>query len=127
MVLFDGVCNLCVGLVQFLIQRDDRRRFRFASLQSDPAAELLAEADIDRNLSTVVVLEGDQVYTQSDAAIRIGRHLGGIYRLATIFRVIPTGIRNRLYRAVAERRYRWFGQREECLVPTEDIEARFLE
>jgi predicted DCC family thiol-disulfide oxidoreductase YuxK len=126
-LLFDGVCNLCNRWIQFLIERDPDATFRFAPLQSDVAGELLAECGLPRDhLDSVVLVEGDSYYTKSDAVLRAAKHLGGGYRLLWPLRVVPRGLRNWLYDAVADRRYGWFGKREQCMVPTPDIESRFL-
>jgi predicted DCC family thiol-disulfide oxidoreductase YuxK len=126
-LLFDGVCNLCNWWIQFLIERDPDATFRFAPLQSDVAGELLAECGLSRDhLDSVVLVEGDSYYTKSDAVLRAGKHLGGVYQLLWPLRVVPRRLRNWLYDAVADRRYGWFGKREQCMVPTPDIESRFL-
>ncbi|MFC6722109.1 thiol-disulfide oxidoreductase DCC family protein [Halobacteriaceae archaeon SHR40] len=126
-VLFDGVCNLCEGSVKFLIQRDPEGVFRFAPLQSTVAEELLASHDIDpTDLDSVVLVEGEEVYTKSDAVLRAAHHLGGIYRLLPPFEILPRSLRNRLYDFVADRRYGWFGKKEQCMMPTPDIRSRFL-
>lgn len=127
-ILFDGVCNLCSGFVQFVVPRDPERTFAFASLQSDVADELLADHDVDPNaLESIVLLEGDRVYVKSDAILRIGYHLGLPYRLGWPFRHLPRRFRNWWYDFVAARRYRWFGKKDRCVVPEGDLESRFLE
>lgn len=126
-VLFDGVCNLCEGSVKFLIQRDPEGVFRFAPLQSAVAEELLAGHDIDpTDLDSVVLVEGESVYTKSDAVLRAASHLGGIYRLLPPFGILPRKLRNGVYDFVADRRYGWFGKKEQCMMPTPDIRSRFL-
>jgi predicted DCC family thiol-disulfide oxidoreductase YuxK len=127
-VLFDGVCNLCSGFVQFVAPRDPDERFAFASLQSDVAQELLADHDVDPTaLESIVLIEGDSAYVKSDAILRIGYHLGGIYRLGWPLRVLPTRFRNWWYDFVANRRYRWFGKKDQCTIPDGDLESRFIE
>jgi len=127
-VLFDGVCNLCAGTVQFLIRRDPEGLFRFAPLQSEAAEALLADHGLDdHDLDSIVLIEGDDVYVKSDAAIRIATHLGGVYRLLWPFRFLPRRLRDWAYDVVAERRYGWFGKRDQCMVPTGDLESRFIE
>jgi predicted DCC family thiol-disulfide oxidoreductase YuxK len=126
-VLFDGVCTLCNGLVAFLLPRDPAGRLRFAALQSGAGRELLARHDLPTaDLETVVLVEGDRAYTRSDAAIRIAELLGWPYRLATVARLVPAGIRDRVYDVVADNRYDWFGRKEQCMVPDEDVSDRFL-
>lgn len=126
-LLFDGVCNLCNRWIQFVIERDSEGRFRFAPLQSDVAGELLAECGLARDhLDSVVLVEGDRYYTKSDAVLRTANHLGGAYRFLWPLRVFPRRLRNVFYDFVAARRYGWFGKRDQCMMPTSDIESRFL-
>jgi predicted DCC family thiol-disulfide oxidoreductase YuxK len=126
-VLFDGVCNLCNGLVGFLIPRDPEGRLRFAPLRSDPGRALLERHGFPTDdFDTVVLVEGDRAYTKSDAAIRIAELLGWPYRLARLGRLCPTAVRDRLYDVVADRRYDWFGRRDRCFVPDDDVTDRFL-
>jgi predicted DCC family thiol-disulfide oxidoreductase YuxK len=128
-VLFDGVCNLCNGVVVFIIARDPRGRFRFASLQSDAARRLLGQPDPASSAppASVVLVEGDRVFTQSTAALRIARGLGLPWRLAYGLIAVPRPLRDWLYGVVARHRYRWFGQRDVCMAPTPSMRARFLE
>ena len=127
-LLFDGVCNLCNGLVQFVIPRDPEGRLRFASLQSDVGRTLVERCGLSPDaLDTLVLLEGDACYTKSTAALRLARHLGGIYGLLYALRYVPRSVRDVAYDVVADNRYRWFGRREQCMVPTGDIESRFLD
>lgn len=127
-VLFDGVCNLCTGFVQFLVPRDPEGRFRFASLQSDVGEALLADHGLDdHDLDSIVLIEGDDVYVKSSAVIRIAALLGGIYALARPFGYLPRRLRDWGYDAVAANRYRLFGKKDQCMMPTEDVQARFLD
>ena len=127
-VLFDGVCNLCTGFVQFLIPRDPEGQFKFASLQSDVGEQLLAEHDLDtERLDSIVLVDGDDVYVKSSAVIRIASHLGGVYALARPLRFLPRALRDWGYDIVAANRYRVFGKKDQCMMPTEDIQSRFLE
>lgn len=126
-VVFDGVCNLCTGTVQFIIPRDPDAEFRFAPLQSDVGAALYERCGEDADIpQTFVVIEDGECYRKSGAAIRIGERLGGIYRVASLGRAIPGPVRDRLYDLVATNRYSIFGKRERCMVPTPDVESRFL-
>lgn len=126
-VLFDGVCNLCVGYIQFLIERDPEGLFRFAPLQSAVAEELLSGTGLDPDaLDSIVLVEDGKAYVKSDAVIRIGVHLGGAYRLLGPTKVAPRRLRNAVYDLVAENRYDWFGQKDQCMMPTPELEARFL-
>lgn len=127
-VLFDGVCNLCDGFVQFLVPRDTDGVLYFASLQSETATAVLADHEPSADdLESVVLVEGDRCYVKSDAVIRIARHLGGVYSLAAVGRVVPRRLRDWLYEYVAANRYDWFGKKDQCLLPTGDVQDRFLE
>jgi predicted DCC family thiol-disulfide oxidoreductase YuxK len=126
-VLFDGVCNLCNGSVTFIIKRDPERRLRFAALQSDSGRALLGKVGLPRDaLDTLVLVEGGRAYTRSTAALRIARRLSGLWPLFYGLIVVPRPLRDLLYRAVARNRYRWFGKRDTCMLPTPDLQERFL-
>ena len=127
-ILFDGVCNLCSGFVQFVVPRDTAGKYRFASLQSDAGRELLAEHDLPTDeLESVVLIEDGESYRKSAAIIRIAAGLGGAYRLLSPFRHVPRAVRDRVYDFVAEHRYRWFGKKDRCMMPSGDVKSRFLE
>lgn len=131
-VLFDGVCNLCSGFVQFLIPRDPEGKFHFASLQSDVGQALLAAHDLPtETLESVVLIDGGDCYVKSAAVVRILAALGGIYTLCAPLGYVPPPIRDWAYEAVATNRYRLFGTKEHCRMPSrsesEEIRARFLE
>jgi predicted DCC family thiol-disulfide oxidoreductase YuxK len=126
-LLFDGVCNLCNGLVQWLIERDGGR-FRFAALQSEAGRRLLERHDLPTDdFDTFVLVEGDDHWTKSTAALRVLRRLGLPYSLLYPSVVVPRVVRDRVYEFVADHRYGWFGRRESCMRPTPEREARFLE
>lgn len=126
-VLFDGVCNLCNGVVQFLIPRDPSGRLRFASLQSEAGQTLLERHDLPtEDFDSIVLVDGDRVYTKSAAVIRIAELLGWPYRVARLGRLLPSRLRDWLYDVVAANRYDWFGRRDRCMVPDEDVRDRFL-
>ena len=131
-ILFDGVCNLCNGFVQFIIRHDPRGRFRFAALQSETGRALLAAhgqqgpAAGPAGPESVILLEGGQLYAHSAAVLRIARQLGWPWRLAAAGRLLPRRWRDGLYRFVARHRYRWFGRQASCAVPTPALRARFV-
>lgn len=126
-LLFDGVCHLCDGAVRFILRRDPRGVFRFAALQSEAGRRLAAEHGVPAEaLDTVILIEGGRAYERSEAALRVVRHLRFPWPAMGVFRVIPRGWRDRLYDAVARRRYRWFGRRETCAVPDPAVRDRFL-
>lgn len=127
-VLFDGVCNLCNRWVRHIIRHDPRGRFRLASLQSDAGRALQQEYGIDpEGLDTVVLIDKGRVYTKSDAALRIARRLTGPSCYWWPARHIPRPLRDAAYDLIARNRYRWFGQRDECMVPRPGDRERFLD
>lgn len=127
-LLFDGVCNLCNGSVQFVIRCDPGARIRFASLQSKVGQRYLDRLRIDRQaLDSLILIEGDRWSRESDAVLRIARYLKGPWTALAILRLIPRPLRDRLYRLIARNRYRWFGKRESCWLPTPELRARFLD
>ena len=127
-LLFDGVCNLCNGFVQWVIRRDPEDHFRFAALQSETGRRLLAEAGMPVDaLSTVVLYEEGRFYTHSEAALRVWRRLGGAWSWLYALRVVPRSLRDAVYHWVARNRYRWFGRRTACMIPTPGLRARFLD
>ena len=127
-LLFDGVCNLCNGAVQFIIRHDPAGRFRFAALQSDTGERLLREMGLPPDkLDTLVLVEDGRAHQRSTAALRIARRLSGLWpALFYLFIWVPRPLRDLAYDFVARNRYRWFGQRDECMVPTPELRARFL-
>jgi predicted DCC family thiol-disulfide oxidoreductase YuxK len=127
-LLFDGVCNLCHHAVQFIIPRDRKGQIRFASLQSDAGRRILENFQLPTTfLESLVFIDNGQLYIKSTAALRIARKLRGAWPLLYLFILIPRVIRDPLYDWVARNRYRWFGQREACLLPTPELRKRFLE
>ena len=127
-ILFDGVCNLCNRSVQMVLRHDRKARFRFASLQSPVGEKLRGELGIDREkVDSVILVEDGRWYQESDAALRIARGLGGPWKLLGAFRLIPRPLRDAAYRLIARNRYRWFGKRETCWLPTPELRGRFLE
>jgi predicted DCC family thiol-disulfide oxidoreductase YuxK len=138
-VLFDGVCNLCNGAVNFAIDRDPASRLRFASLQSPAAREVLegvgrvgrvgrpGYSASDGDPSSIVLVDRGRVYERSAAALRIARYLSGAWRLLPALLVVPWPLRDLVYRWVAVNRYRWFGKSDSCRVPTPELRARFIE
>jgi len=127
-LLFDGVCNLCNGAVQFIIRRDPRWRFRFAALQSDAAKSVLQTAGADAGAlpDSMVLIEDGRLYRRSSAALRVAKHLRFPWPLMRVFWIVPRPLRNWMYDFVARHRYRWFGRRDECMLPTPELQARFL-
>ena len=127
-ILFDGVCNLCNGAVQFAIRHDKRNRFLFAALQSEVGQHLIRERHIDTEKTDSIILidPGIAYYTESEAALRITHEFGGLWKLLDLFHWMPASLRDPIYRWVARNRYKWFGKKEECMVPTPELKAKFL-
>ena len=128
-VLFDGVCNLCDGAVQRIIKHDKKDIFRFASLQSDFGKELVAERGLDpEELDSIILIDpGVAYYRKSTAALEISRELSGGYSLLKNFLFIPESLRDGVYDFIAGNRYKWFGKKEQCMIPTPELKAKFLD
>ncbi len=127
-VLFDGVCNLCNRAVQFIIKRDKKKQFRFASLQGKAGNELLKKFDLPANVfNSFILFEEGKVYTRSTAALRIAKKLPGGWKLLYGLMILPRFIRNAVYNVIAKNRYKWFGKRNECMIPTPELKERFLD
>jgi len=127
LVLFDGECNLCNSSVQFIIKRDRQAYFTFASMQSEAGASRMARYGLPQNINSFVLIEYDTAFTKSDAALRICRQLSGAWKLLLVFSMIPKPIRDYLYSIIAKNRYKWFGKRDSCMIPTPEIRSRFLD
>lgn len=126
-VLFDGLCNFCSEGVRWIVARDRRDQFRFASLQSRAAQLALAAAGVKAPLpDSVILIDGDRVLMRSAAAIGIAKKLGLPWSLAAMAMVVPGGVRDWVYAWVARNRYKWFGKQESCMLPTAGLAARFL-
>ena len=127
-VVFDGVCNLCNTVVQTIIRGDPDGQFQFASLQSEGGRRLLEQHGMNAlEPETVVLIRDGRVFTMSDAVLEIVRHMHFPYPLLLVGYVLPRFIRDALYRVVARNRYRWFGRRDLCVMPTPDLRRRFLD
>ena len=125
-VLFDGVCNFCNDSVNFIIRHDRDNKFKFATLQSEIGQELRAEHNVGEDIDSIVLIENDQAFTHSTAGLRIAKALGGVWSLGYIFIIVPTVIRDWFYKLFAKYRYRLFGKKEVCMIPTPDVRERFL-
>ena len=127
-ILFDGVCNLCNASVNFVIKHDKKEQFLFASFQSDAAKEILLHFNL-KNLdaNTVILVEGQKVYDKSTAALKIAKRLDGGYKAFYAFIIVPKIFRDWVYDIIAKNRYRWFGKRESCLIPSVKLRNRFLD
>src|SRR5437867_2371378 len=126
-VLFDGVCNFCNASVRWIIGRDRLERFRFAALQSGIGAKLQRRHGLHPNaLDSLVLIEGDRIYLRSTAALRLVRRMPGVWPVLYALIAVPRPICDFAYDWFARHRYRWFGKRDECMVPSEKVKAKFL-
>ncbi|WP_025740402.1 thiol-disulfide oxidoreductase DCC family protein [Aquimarina pacifica] len=128
-ILFDGVCNLCNSSINFIIKRDKNSVFRYASLQSDIGMRLIAERNIDTSkLDSILLIEGEGVYSyKSTAALKIARQLSGIYPFLSVNLLLPKFFRDWIYDIIAKNRYKWFGKKDSCMIPTPELKALFLD
>ncbi|MCM3717610.1 thiol-disulfide oxidoreductase DCC family protein [Fictibacillus phosphorivorans] len=127
-LLFDGVCNLCNSSVQFILKNEKKPDLAFAAIQSEAGKKLLAHYKMDPNeTNSVILIANNHVYTESDAVLKVTHHLKFPYSLGKVLFVIPKAIRNFFYKKVALNRYKWFGKRESCMIPTPERKKRFLE
>lgn len=126
-VLFDGICNYCNSMVNFAIRNDRKGRLRFAPLQSGAGRKLLQQYQVPPEIDSVVFIENDRAFYYSDAALRIARHLQGPARLLYCFIVVPRFIREPIYKWIARNRYKWFGKKDSCMIPTPEVRNRFLD
>ncbi len=126
-ILFDGVCNFCNNAINFIIKRNKRTIIHFAPLQSDTGEKLLKQYDLPvESMQSFVFIEKGKAYTRSTAALRICRHLAGLWPLCYGLIIVPKFIRDGIYNWIAKNRYKWFGVREECMIPTPEIKERFI-
>ncbi len=126
-ILFDGICNLCSGIVKFIIRRDRHEKFRFAALQSDRGLTIIKRYNIrPQTMTTFIFIQGDTWFVKSTAALQVFRAMGGIWKMLYIFILIPRPIRDFLYDIVAKTRYTLFGTRDSCMVPDSKVRSRFL-
>ena len=127
-LLFDGYCNLCHSAVQFVIKHEKKQTIKFASLQSEIGKQLLSQYSINPNkIDSLVFIENGKCYIKSTAALRLLKYLKGLYPLGIVCIIIPTFIRNYIYDYVAKNRYKWFGKKESCWVPTPELKSKFLD
>jgi predicted DCC family thiol-disulfide oxidoreductase YuxK len=127
LILFDGVCNFCNGAVQTTIALDRQRLFRFAAIQSELGQQLYRQHGLDpTDIQTLMLVNGDRALTKSDAALAVLTRLGGWWQLAGIFSAIPRPLRDWAYSEFARRRFVLFGRRDNCMIPTPDLQSRFV-
>ena len=128
-ILFDGVCNLCNNPVNIIIDHDKNDVFRYASLQSQLGQQLTLERGIDTSkIDSIILIDpGNAYYIKSTAALQIAKHLSGGYRLLSNFLFLPESFRNLVYDFIAKNRYKWFGKKDNCRIPTPELKNKFLE
>ncbi|MEP3371296.1 MAG: DUF393 domain-containing protein [Maribacter dokdonensis] len=127
-ILFDGVCNLCNNSVQFVIKRDVNDVFQFAALQSETGKKLLTERNIDtQEVDSIILIEPNVAYyTKSTAALEIGKHLKGLKAISSILLWLPEALRNIVYDFIARNRYKWYGKKDNCMIPNEELKSKFI-
>ena len=126
-ILFDGVCNLCTGSVQFILKRDKEKKFRFASLQSNYGQKLLQQFHLPTDtFNSFILYQDGKIFTRSTAALKMFQQLKG-WKWVKTFWIVPKFIRDGVYNVIAKNRYKWFGQKNECWLPTLDLKARFFD
>ncbi len=126
-ILFDGICNLCDNSVLFIIKKDDQNVFKFATLQNSAAqAYLKNKKPALNNIDSILLVTSHKIYTKSSAALMIAKKLKGLYPLLFIFYIIPKPIRDLVYNIIAKNRYKWYGKKESCMIPTPELKNKFL-
>lgn len=126
-VLFDGLCNFCNAGINFIIKQDKKKIFRFAALQSEAGQKLLEEYNLPKEgFDSVVLIDGGKVYKKSSAGLRVYAMLPWYWRWSQAFWIAPRFIRDGVYDFIARNRYKWFGKKEECMLPTPEVRNRFL-
>jgi len=127
-ILFDGVCNLCNAMVNFIIRQDKKNVFLFAALQSNAGKKLLEQYKIDWKANdSFVIIENEKAYMKSNAALKLYNKLPWYWKWTQVFWIVPRFIRDGVYNFIARKRYRWFGKKEKCMIPTGEMKQKFLE
>lgn len=126
-VLYDGQCSFCNGATQWIITRDRKAKLSFAAIEGELGQRLIQQFNIPSSLDSLICIDKDKAYLYSSGAIRITKYLDGAWKLIYLLTIIPTFIRNPVYRWFANNRYRWFGKQQACLLPTPEIRRRFLD
>jgi len=127
-ILFDGVCNFCNSAVNFTLKRNKKANIRFAPLQSEAGQKLLQQYNLPvKDMESFVFIENSKAYQRSTAALKVCRHLRGLWPLSYGLIIVPRFIRDGIYNWIAKNRYKWFGRQESCMIPTPEVRARFLD
>ncbi len=129
LILFDGVCNLCNAAIQYVIKHDKNDLFRYAPLQSEIGKAVIVRFNIDMKKTDSILLYSEEngLSVKSSAALKVAKHLGFPRNLMVVFFIVPTFIRNWVYDYIAKNRYQWYGKKEECMIPTPELKAKFLD
>ena len=126
-LLFDGLCNFCNSSVNFIIRHDKKNQFKFASIQSVAGKSLLEKFHIDSSKTdSIILIENNKSYIKSRAVLRVAKHFNGLYPLIYLLIIIPPFIRNGIYDFIARNRYKWFGKKEVCMIPTDEMKSKFI-
>ncbi|MCY7361335.1 MAG: DCC1-like thiol-disulfide oxidoreductase family protein [Ignavibacteria bacterium] len=126
-ILFDGVCNLCNSSVNFIIDHDNNKVFKFAALQSDIGQEMLSKFNLSKDeFDSVILIDNENCYTKSTAALKIAKEFSSYWKLLYVFIIIPAFIRNFFYDLISKNRYKMFGKKDSCRMPTPELKDRFL-
>jgi len=127
-ILFDGVCNLCDKSVQFIIKRDTKDVFRFTTINSDIGEKIIKHIGFNKKADSIILYEpGKAYYIKAEAVIKIAQNIGWPYNLISILSIIPKSITNYIYDYIAKNRYKWYGNKDECMIPSSEIKSKFLE
>jgi predicted DCC family thiol-disulfide oxidoreductase YuxK len=126
-ILFDGVCNLCNSSINFVIKRDSANLYKFTALQEAPGIGLLKQYGINTlDTDSIILIENGKAYTKSSAALRVAKGLSGVWPVLYGFIIIPKWIRNAVYDYIAKNRYKWYGKKDSCMIPTPELKNKFL-
>ncbi|SDZ04643.1 Predicted thiol-disulfide oxidoreductase YuxK, DCC family [Evansella caseinilytica] len=125
-ILFDGSCNFCSTSVQFIVKRDPGAYYQFAALQSEAGRRLLTAYKVPEDTDSLILIDNNRYYMKSSAALRICKHLNGGWKMFSLFLVIPRPLRDTLYDLIAKNRYKWFGRKKACPLPSPEMKNRFL-
>jgi len=126
-VFFDGFCNLCSSSVLFIIKRDSKAQFKFSTLQSLDLREIKSKYQVATLPDSLLLIDRNRLFVKSSAALRIAKNLDGVWPLFYGFIIVPAPIRDWMYDLIAKNRYKWFGKRNSCMIPTAELEARFIQ
>ncbi|MYL50232.1 DUF393 domain-containing protein [Halobacillus litoralis] len=125
-ILFDGACHFCNQSVQFIIKRDPEGRFKFASQQSEVGQSIMKQFKIPQEVDSIVLIEGSKSYLRSSAALRVCKNLVGFWKIGYVMIIVPSQIRDWAYNLLSNNRYKWFGKKEACQLPSPEVKKRFL-